>query len=96
VRTQSASYLLSTAGTLLVAELPYPDAPEAYREQPAYRLLAGVQLHEAGRRRRDHPGRAPDLLESAGFTELRVATQPLPTRLVMLATSQRNGGAAYP
>ena len=77
---------LKPAGTVLVAELPYPDAPEAYREQPAYRLLAGVQLHEAlvgcGAITQ---GELPDLLKGAGFTDVRVAVQPLPTRFVMLA-----------
>jgi predicted O-methyltransferase YrrM len=77
---------LRAAGTLLVAELPYPDAPEAYREQPAYRLLAGVQLHETlvgcGAITQ---GELPALLEGAGFTAVRVAEQPLPTRFVMLA-----------
>jgi len=38
---------LKPGGTLLVAELPYPDSPEAYRTKPAYRMLAGVQLHES-------------------------------------------------
>lgn len=38
---------LNPGGTLLVAALPYPDSPEAYRAEPAYRTLAGVQLHHA-------------------------------------------------
>lgn len=38
---------LKRGGTILVAELPYPDSPEAYRQESVYRMLAGVQLHEA-------------------------------------------------
>jgi hypothetical protein len=77
---------LKPAGTLLVAELPYPDSPQAYREQPVYRMLAGLQLHEAlvgcGAITQDE---LPELLEGAGFVNVRVADQPLPTRFVMLA-----------
>ena len=77
---------LKPGGTLLVAELPYPDSPEAYREQPAYRMLAGVQLHEAlvgcGAITQ---GELPELLHGAGFVGVRVADQPMPTRFVMLA-----------
>jgi hypothetical protein len=38
---------LKPNGTLLVSELPYPDSPGEYRDRPVYRMLAGVQLHEA-------------------------------------------------
>lgn len=77
---------LKPGGTLLVAELPYPDSPEAYRTEPAYRMLAGVQLHEAlvgcGAITQ---AELPELLHAAGFTGVRVADQPMPTRFVMLA-----------
>lgn len=77
---------LKPGGTLLVAELPYPDSPEAYRTEPAYRMLAGVQLHEAlvgcGAITQTE---LPELLHAAGFTGVRVAEQPMPTRFVMLA-----------
>lgn len=77
---------LKPGGTLLVAELPYPDSPEAYRTEPAYRMLAGVQLHEAlvgcGAITQ---AELPELLHAAGFTAVRVADQPMPTRFVMLA-----------
>lgn len=77
---------LKPSGTVLVAELPYPDSPEAYREQPAYRMLAGVQLHEAlvgcGAITQ---AELPTLLLGAGFANVRVADQPMPTRFVMLA-----------
>lgn len=77
---------LKPSGTLLVAELPYPDSPEAYRAEPVYRMLAGVQLHEAlvgcGVITR---AELPKLLVDAGFTDVRAADQPMPTRFVMLA-----------
>jgi SAM-dependent methyltransferase len=77
---------LKPAGTLLLAELPYPDAPQAYREQPIYRMLAGLQLHKAlvgcGAITQ---GQLPVLLEEAGFTSIRTAQQPVPSRVVMLA-----------
>lgn len=77
---------LRLGGTILVAELPYPDSPEAYREEPVYRMLAGVQLHEAlvgcGAITQ---AELPELLRGAGFTGVRAADQPMPTRFVVLA-----------
>jgi SAM-dependent methyltransferase len=77
---------LRPGGAILVAELPYPDSPEAYRQQPAYRMLAGVQLHEAlvGCAAITQ-GELPELLRAAGFVDVRVAEQPMPTRFVVLA-----------
>jgi predicted O-methyltransferase YrrM len=77
---------LRPGGTLLVAELPYPDATEEYRAEPAYRMLAGVQLHEAlvgcaAITRSELTA----LVDAAGFTDVRVADQPMPTRFVVLA-----------
>jgi len=49
-------------------------------------MLAGVQLHEAlvgcGAITQ---AQLPALLNAAGFIEVRVARQPMPTRFVMLA-----------
>lgn len=77
---------LKPGGTLAVSELPYPDTPDEYRSSPVYRALAGVQLHEAlvgcGMITR---GQLRGLLADAGFANVRVADQPMPTRLVMLA-----------
>lgn len=77
---------LTPGGTILVSELPYPDSPSAYRTEPIYQLLAGVQLHEAivgcGMITRNELG---ELLAGAGFTNIRIAAQPLPTRHIMLA-----------
>lgn len=77
---------LKPGGTLLVSELPYPDAPRAYRDEPVYRMLAGVQLHEAivgcGMITQ---GELRDLIAGAGFANARMATHPLPTRFIMLA-----------
>jgi ubiquinone/menaquinone biosynthesis C-methylase UbiE len=77
---------LEPGGTVLVSELPYPDDVAAYREQPIYKMLAGVQLHEAlvgcGKITQ---GELRRLLEDAGFEDLRVAEQPNPSRFVMLA-----------
>ncbi len=77
---------LKPAGTLVVSELPYPDSPAAYRDEPVYQSLSAVQIHEAlvgcGMITK---GELRELLVSTGFSNVRVATQPLPTRFVMLA-----------
>ena len=77
---------LKPGGTVVVSELPYPDSPEEYRHNPVYKLFAGVQLHEAlvgcGMITQ---GQLRELLEGAGFDEIRVAEQSMPTRFVMLA-----------
>jgi SAM-dependent methyltransferase len=77
---------LKPGGTLVVSELPYPDSTSAYREQPAYKALTGVQFHEAlagcGAITQNT---LRDLLAGAGFSNVRVADQPVPTRFVMLA-----------
>lgn len=77
---------LKPGGTVLVSELPYPDGVAAYREQPIYKMLAGVQLHEAlvgcGKITQ---GELRQLLKGARFENLRVAEQPNPGRFVMLA-----------
>ena len=76
---------LKPNGTVVVSELPYPDSPEAYRAHPVYKMLAGVQLHEAlvgcGMITQ---GALADLLNGAGFADVRVAQQSAPTRFVML------------
>jgi predicted O-methyltransferase YrrM len=77
---------LKPGGSVLVSELPYPDSPAEYRTQPVYKALAGVQIHEAqvgcGAITQSE---LRTLLDEAGFANVRVATQPLPTRFVMLA-----------
>lgn len=81
-----ARQALKPGGTIAVSELPYPDSPRAYREEPVLRMLAGVQVHEAivgcGAITRNQ---LRALLEEAGFADVRVAEQPLPTRFMMLA-----------
>lgn len=76
---------LKPGGTVLVSELPYPDSPTEYRTNPVYKMLAGVQVHEAlvgcGAITQ---GELRALLDGAGFANVRVADQPLPTRFVML------------
>ncbi|MDQ3514491.1 MAG: class I SAM-dependent methyltransferase [Chloroflexota bacterium] len=76
---------LEPGGSVLVSELPYPDSPTAYRGNPVYQMLAGVQIHEAqvgcgaitqGELRR--------LLDGAGFVNTRVIDQPIPARFVMM------------
>jgi SAM-dependent methyltransferase len=77
---------LKPGGTLVVSELPYPDAVSAYREQPVYKSLAGVQFHETlvgcGAITQNT---LRDLLAAAGFPHARVADQPVATRFVMIA-----------
>ncbi len=76
---------LKPGGTLVVSELPYPDSPEAYRDEPVYKSLSAVQLHEAlvgcGMITQ---GELREFLTSTGFAHVRVAAQPMPTRFVML------------
>jgi len=83
---QQSRHALKLSGTILVSELPYPDSPGAYRENSVYKALAGVQIHEAqvgcGAITQNE---LRTLLSAAGFRNLRVAEQPLPTRFVMLA-----------
>ena len=80
---------LKPNGTVVVSELPHPDSATAYRDEPVYRMLAGVQLHEAlvgcGSITQ---GELRKLLEGAGFAGVRVAEQPLPTRIMMIAEKQ--------
>jgi hypothetical protein len=61
----------------------------------AYGMLAGAQLHEAlvgcGMITQ---GQLRDLLTEAGFENVRVAEQPLPTRFVMLAEADEGTGAS--
>lgn len=73
-------------GALLVSELPYPGTIEEYRSHPAYRLLAGVQHHEAlvGCGMITVP-ELRALLEDAGFRPVRHVEQPNPTRIMYLA-----------
>jgi hypothetical protein len=77
---------LAEDGTVVVSELPYPDSPRAYRDLPIYRMLAGVQVHETivgcGAITQ---GELRELLVGAGFSNVRVAQQPILTRFVMLA-----------
>jgi SAM-dependent methyltransferase len=76
---------LRPGGSVLVSELPYPDDVTAYRAGPIQRMLAGVQLHEAvvGCGAITQSGLAR-LLEDAGFANVRVVDQPMPTRHVMV------------
>jgi cyclopropane fatty-acyl-phospholipid synthase-like methyltransferase len=75
---------LKPGQTVVVSELPYPDSVQAYREQPVYQALAGVQIHEAlvgcGMITQ---GELRELLTGANFVNVRVATVPVPTRYVM-------------
>ena len=71
---------------LLVSELPYPGTIEEYRAHPAYRMLAGIQHHEAlvGCGMITIP-ELRALLEDAGFRDVRPVDQPIPTRIMYLA-----------
>lgn len=80
---------LKPSGTVVVSELPYPDTPGAYRDAPVYKAMAGIQVHEAlvgcGMITQ---GELHELLTGAEFSNVRVASQPIPTRFVMLAEKQ--------
>lgn len=75
---------LRPSGTIVVSEIPYPDTPTEYRSHVVYKMSAGVQLHEAivgcGMITQ---GQLRELLEGAGFDNVRIATQPMPNRHVM-------------
>jgi SAM-dependent methyltransferase len=77
---------LAPGGALLVSELPYPATIEEYRDHPAYRMLAGIQHHEAlvGCGMITIPELA-ELLTGAGFRSVRRVEQPIPTRIMYLA-----------
>ncbi len=75
---------LRPGGAIIVSELPYPDSPVDYRGNPAYQMMAGVQLHEAlvgcgmitqGQLRR--------LMTNAGFADVKEPDHPLPTRYIL-------------
>ncbi|HEY8693882.1 MAG TPA: class I SAM-dependent methyltransferase [Chloroflexota bacterium] len=77
---------LKPGGVLVVSELPYPDSTSAYRDQPVYKALTGVQFHETlvgcGAITQNT---LRVLLAGAGFPNARVADQPVATRFVMIA-----------
>jgi SAM-dependent methyltransferase len=77
---------LRPGGTLLISELPYPGTIEEYRAHPVYRLLAGIQHHEAlvGCGMITIP-ELRELLEGAGFRNVRRVEQPNPARIMCLA-----------
>lgn len=77
---------LRPGGAAIVSELPYPDTEEAYREDPDHRRLAGLMIHEAlvGCAAITR-GQLLLLIEGAGFAEVRVASQPRTSRVVVIA-----------
>lgn len=81
---------LKQGATALVSELPYPDSVSDYRNRPGYQALAGLQVHEAlvgcGMITQ---GELRELLEGTGFSNVRVADQPVHTRFVMLGERTR-------
>jgi predicted O-methyltransferase YrrM len=83
---------LTPGGAVVVSEIPYPDEPTTYRSHPVYKAIAGVQLHEAlvgcGMITQ---GQLRELLEGAGFNNVRVASQPMPTRHVMIGDNPNSG-----
>jgi ubiquinone/menaquinone biosynthesis C-methylase UbiE len=76
---------LKPGGIVVVSELPYPDSPYAYRQNPIYKKLAGLQIHEAivgcGMITQSELSR---YLEETGFTNVRVVDQPQTSRFVMI------------
>ena len=75
---------LRPGGAIIISELPYPDSPRDYRGNPAYQMMAGVQLHESlvgcgmitqGELRR--------LIEDTGFANVNEPGHPLPTRYIL-------------
>ena len=80
---------LRPGGVIVVSELPYPDSPRDYRGNPAYQMMAGVQLHEAlvgcGMITQ---GELRALLESAGFANVMAPDHPIPTRFILTGVKQ--------
>lgn len=81
-----ARQALAPGGSLLVVELPYPGSPREYRERATYRVLAGIQVHEAlvGCGMITIP-ELRDLLTGTGFTQIERVEQPNPAQIVVLA-----------
>jgi len=83
---------LKPEGTLLLAEIPYPDSVREYRDGPFSQLLSGVQLHLTLAGCRMIGQRQLRLLMEEGrFENVRVATQPNPARFVLLGEKPANG-----
>ncbi len=76
---------LKPGGTLRVSEFPYADSIRGYREGPFCQLLSGIQLHltMAGCRMITQK-QLRLLMEQGRFEKVRVASQPNPTRFVLL------------
>jgi SAM-dependent methyltransferase len=76
---------LKPGGTLLVSEIPYPDSIQDYRRDPSCQLLTGVQIHLTMKGCSLIPqSELCRLILEAQFTHVRIARQPVPTRLVVL------------
>ena len=71
-------------GAIIISELPYPDSPTDYRGNPAYQMMAGVQLHEAlvgcGMITQNQLHR---LMTNTGFADVKEPDHPLPTRYIL-------------
>ena len=82
---------LKPGGTVVVSEIPYPDSSSAYREKLVYKMIAGVQLHEAlvgcGMITQ---GELRHLLEESDFANVRAVDQPNPARFVMIGEKPEN------
>lgn len=77
---------LKPGGVVVVCELPYPDSVTEYRNKPLFQMLAGLQIHEVlSGGGKITMGELRNLLESTGFSNMRIADQPIPYRFVMMA-----------
>ena len=82
---------LRPQGTILISEFPYPDSIRGYREGPFCQLLSGIQLHLAMVGCRMITQKQLWLLMEQGrFKNVRVASQPNPTRFVLLGEKPTN------
>jgi ubiquinone/menaquinone biosynthesis C-methylase UbiE len=81
---------LKPEGTLLVSEFPYPDSIRGYREGTFCQFLSGIQLHltMVGCRMITQK-QLWLLMEQGRFENVRVATQPNPTRFVLLGEKSK-------
>ena len=76
---------LRPGGAIVVVELPYPDDADGYRQDPVYRRLAGLMLHEAlvgcGAITQRQ---LVELVRDAGFVDVKVAETSRASRWVVV------------
>ncbi len=77
---------LKPKGVAVISEFPCPDSVRDYRKNPVLQMMAAMQIHETmANNGMITKKELTKLLKETGFKNVRVAHQPIPARLVMLA-----------